>query len=81
MTARMVSRANIDRLRAGYERFSRTGEYDVDHLAPDFELHQASSIIDTAGVFYGPDAVRDVLRELQEAPAEALAAVGLGRSG
>ena len=63
----MRSEQNIDRLRTGYETFSRTGEYDLDHLAPDFELHQASSIIDTAGVFHGRDALRDVLRELQEA--------------
>jgi ketosteroid isomerase-like protein len=41
-----------------------------DLLAPDFELLQASSIIDTAGVFEGPDAVRDVMGELEESFAE-----------
>ena len=63
-----MSQENLERLRASYEVFSRTGEYDADLLAPDFELHQdASAIIDTEGVFFGPDAVLDVLRELQEA--------------
>jgi ketosteroid isomerase-like protein len=60
-----MSQENIDRIRAGYETFNRTGEYDVDLLAPDFELH--SSIIDATGVFHGRDALRSVLRELQEA--------------
>jgi ketosteroid isomerase-like protein len=62
-----MSEENIDRIRADYEEFSRTGEVNVEFLAPDFELHQASSILDTAGVFYGPDAFRDVLSELREA--------------
>ena len=62
-----MSQENIDQLRAGFEAFNRTGEIILDHLAPDFELHQASSIVDTAGVFHGPDAFRDVLRELQGA--------------
>jgi len=62
-----MSRENIDRLRAAYETFNQTGEIVVDHLAPDFEMQQASSIIDTAGVFHGPNAFRDVLRELDEA--------------
>jgi ketosteroid isomerase-like protein len=62
-----MSQENIDRLSAGYETFNRTGEYDVDLLAPEFELHQDSSLIDTAGVFHGRDAVRVVLRELREA--------------
>jgi len=61
-----MSQENIDRLRAAYEAFNQTGEIVVAHLAPDFELRQASSIIDTAGVFRGPDAFRDVLRELEE---------------
>src|SRR5215212_2092755 len=62
-----MSQESVDRLRESYEAFSRTGEYDADLLAPDFELHQASAIIDTQGVFYGRDALLDVLRELQEA--------------
>ena len=62
-----MSQENVDRIRAGFEAFNRTGEITVDHLAPDFELHQASSIVDTAGVFRGPDAFRDVLKELQGA--------------
>lgn len=61
-----MSQENVDRLRAAYEAFNQTGEIVVAHLAPDFELRQASSIIDTAGVFRGPDAFRDVLRELEE---------------
>jgi ketosteroid isomerase-like protein len=42
------------------------GELDADFFAPDFELRQASSIVDTAGIFHGKDAVRDVMRELEE---------------
>jgi hypothetical protein len=62
-----MSQDNVDRIRAAFEAFNRTGEIVVDHLAPDFELHQASSIVDTAGVFHGPDALREVLSELQGA--------------
>jgi hypothetical protein len=38
-----MSQEKIDRLRAGYKAFGRTGETDVDFLAPDFELRQAGS--------------------------------------
>jgi len=62
-----MSQENIKRIRAGFEAFNRTGEITIDHLAPDFELHQASSIVDTAGVFRGPDAFRDMLQELRGA--------------
>jgi ketosteroid isomerase-like protein len=62
-----MSQDNLDRIRAAFEAFNRTGEIVVDHLAPDFELHQASSVVDTAGVFHGPDAFREVLNELQGA--------------
>jgi ketosteroid isomerase-like protein len=62
-----MSQENIERIRAGFEAFNRTGEITVDHLAPDFELQQASSIVDTAGVFRGPDAFQDMLQELQGA--------------
>ena len=55
----------IDRLRLGLEAFNRTGESPTGFLAPEFELHQASSIVDTAGVFRGPDALRDSLNELR----------------
>jgi hypothetical protein len=51
-----MSRENVERLRAGLDAFNRTGDLNVEFLAPDFELHQASSIIDTAGVFHGRDA-------------------------
>jgi ketosteroid isomerase-like protein len=56
----------IDRLRVGLATFNRTGETAIGFLAPEFELHQASSIVDTAGVFRGPDAFRDSLDELRE---------------
>ena len=55
-----------ERLRAALERFERTGETPSDFLAPDFELHQANSIVDTAGVFRGAEAFRDSLAELTE---------------
>ena len=60
-----MSRENIDRVRKALDRFNRTGLIAVDHLAPDFQMHQASPI-DTAGVFHGRDALRDSLHELQE---------------
>jgi ketosteroid isomerase-like protein len=62
-----MSEENIEIIRAGFDAFNETGEIKVDHLAPDFELHQATSIVDTAGTFHGPNAFRDVLRELQQA--------------
>jgi hypothetical protein len=70
----MASNA-IDRLREGLETFNRTGEIRLEFLAPEFELHQASSIVDTAGVFHGPDGLRDFV--VYEDPAEALSEVGL----
>ena len=54
----------IDRLREALTAFERTGETPTGFLAPDFELHQASSIVDTAGVFRGPGALREPLDEL-----------------
>jgi ketosteroid isomerase-like protein len=59
--------SNVEQLRAAYEAFNATGEVVVTHLAPDFEMRQASSIIDSAGVFHGPNAFRAVLLELEEA--------------
>ena len=60
-----MTQGRIDRLRAGLETLTRTGEPPIGFLAPEFELHQASSIVDTAGVFQGPDAIRDSLSELR----------------
>jgi ketosteroid isomerase-like protein len=53
-------------LRAGLESFNRTGEIDPSFLADDFELHQAPSIIDTAGIFRGTNATRQSMSELNE---------------
>ena len=61
-----MSQEHIAGLRAGLDAFNRTGELDVRFLAPDFELHQSSSIIDTAGVFQGRDALHGSLSELNE---------------
>jgi ketosteroid isomerase-like protein len=61
-----MAQENLKRLRNGLMAFNRGDEAASDLLAPDFELHQASSIIDTAGVFRGPDALRDSLLELRE---------------
>lgn len=60
-----MSRQDIERLRSALESFNRTGEVDVEYLASDFELQQASSIVDTAGVFRGRDALREALAELE----------------
>lgn len=60
-----MSRA-VDRLREEIEAFGRGERSSDEVLAPDFEIHQSSSIIDTAGVFRGRDAIRDSLSELQE---------------
>ncbi len=56
-----MSQENVERLKRAY-----AGDPEPDLLAPDFELHQASSIIDTDGIFRGRDAIRDVRRELEE---------------
>src|SRR5215208_3222809 len=56
----------IDRLRAGLEEFNRTGRIPTELYHSDFELHQASSIVDTAGVFHGPGAPQASLHELSE---------------
>ncbi len=62
-----MSPENVERIRAGLETFSRTGEFDLDFLAPDFEMQQASSIVDSAGVFRGRSALQDALDEFEEA--------------
>jgi ketosteroid isomerase-like protein len=59
-----MSQETASRLRAGYELLSG-GTIDVELLAADFELVQASSIIDSAGVFRGRDAVREAIAEVQ----------------
>ena len=56
-----MSQENVERLRRAY-----AGERDPELLAPDFELHQSPSIVDTAGIFRGRNALRDVARELEE---------------
>ena len=61
-----MSQENVDRLRAGLTAFNRGGAADENLLAEDFELHQASSIVDTAGVFHGRGALHDSLGELRE---------------
>lgn len=61
----MSQQDDIDRIRAGIERFNETGEIETEHFAADFEMHQASSIVDTAGVFRGRDALGAALSELQ----------------
>jgi len=84
-----MSQERIDRLRAAYEAFSR-GEAANDLLAHDFRLHQASSVVDTAGAFEGPDAIDNRIAHVwtfrddkairnvaYEEPADALKAVGL----
>jgi len=58
---------NVERIRAGLEAFSRTGEFDLEFFAPDFEMQQASSIVDSAGVFHGRSALQDALDEFEEA--------------
>jgi ketosteroid isomerase-like protein len=59
-----MSSDRVERLRASLEEFSRTGKIPADYFAPDFELHQASSIVDTDGVFRGPSASQASLNEL-----------------
>jgi ketosteroid isomerase-like protein len=60
-----MSQENVNRLRARYEA-ADSGAWGGDLLAHDFELHQASSIIDSTGVFKGAHAIRDVMGELEE---------------
>jgi ketosteroid isomerase-like protein len=54
----------VERLRASLEEFDRTGLIPPDYFSPDFELHQSSSIVDTAGVFRGPGASQASIDEL-----------------
>lgn len=61
-----MSAERIDRIRASLEAFLRSGEFPPGSVAPDVEIQQASSIVDTAGTFRGPGAVADVLAELRE---------------
>ena len=61
-----MSQENVNRLRAALAAFER-GEADIELLSADFELRQASSIVDTAGVFRGRDAIGTSLQELREA--------------
>ena len=56
-----MSQEIVERLRRAY-----AGERDPALLAPDFELHQSPSIIDTDGIFRGRMAFRDVQVELAE---------------
>lgn len=56
----------LEQMQAGLDRFTRTGEIPTGFLAPEFELHQSASIVDTAGVFYGPESFRASLLELDE---------------
>ena len=50
-TDRDGGRDSIEGMRAGLKRFELTGEVPSGFIAPDFELHQSSSIVDTAGSF------------------------------
>jgi len=61
-----MSQETIDGLRADLDVFNSTGEINTDRLASDFEMQQASSIVDTAGTFVGQEGMRDSLRELHE---------------
>jgi len=59
-----MSQENVGRLRSGYELLSR-GTIDVELIGADFELVQASSIIDSAGIFRGRDAVQEAIQEVR----------------
>jgi ketosteroid isomerase-like protein len=61
-----MSSERTDRLRAALETFRQSGEIPVEYFAEDFELHQSSSIVDTAGVFHGTSASQASLDELGE---------------
>jgi ketosteroid isomerase-like protein len=56
----------VESLRAGIAEFNRTGRIPTELYTPDFELHQSSSIVDTAGVFHGPEGPQASLDELSE---------------
>jgi ketosteroid isomerase-like protein len=61
-----VTGESIERLQQGLLAFVSSGETNTEFLSDDFELHQASSIIGTAGVFRGPGAMKQSLDELRE---------------
>src|SRR5687767_13974659 len=56
----------IERIKALLESYLRTGEVAPGIVAPDLEIRQASSIVDTAGSFHGLGAIDEVLGELRE---------------
>lgn len=62
-----MSQKHIEGLREDFDAFNRTGQINIDRLAPDFEMHQAASVIDTAGIFRGRDSLQQSLDELQGA--------------
>jgi ketosteroid isomerase-like protein len=62
-----VSQENVEVVRTAYEGWNAGEGFDPELLTPDFELVQASSIIDSAGIFRGRNAVREVMEELQAA--------------
>ena len=53
-----MTQRRIDRLRAVLETLTQTGEPTIEFLAPEIELHLASSIVATTCVIQGPDAIR-----------------------
>jgi ketosteroid isomerase-like protein len=61
-----VSSERIERIEALLESYLRSGEVAPGIVAPDLEIRQASSIVDTAGTFRGPGAIDEVLGELRE---------------
>lgn len=57
----------MNRLRSSYDILAQTGEWPTDGLlASDFELHQ-DAFVDTAKVFHGPDAARQLMRNFKQA--------------
>ena len=62
-----MSQEDLETVRARMESSARPTKLTLEFFSPEFELHQASSIVDTAGVFRGPSALRETLAELEEA--------------
>lgn len=55
----------LERLLGAIALFTERGELDGSLLTDDFEMQQAPSLIDTAGLFRGPEGIGHALEELR----------------
>jgi ketosteroid isomerase-like protein len=54
-----MSQENVEVVRRGYEKFSRTGDFDPDDWHPDAVFDNSNAIFADPGVFRGFDRIRE----------------------